>query len=437
MRDIGLMLLLVGGSLYALRQPWVGVLLWSWVSLMNPHNEFGYAAAGWPVASVVAVCTLLGMLVTRERINPLLGPPMQLLLAFTIWICITLPFSLYFDASLSLWERSMKIYLMVFVTVALIDNRRKLDLLIWTCVLSLAYFGVKGGVFTLLTAGNYRVWGPGGFIGGNNEVAAAVIMIIPLMRYLQLQMKRRWQQLAMMAAIALCAITAVGTYSRGAFLGLAAMAVFLWWKGDKKVLWGILLVGIGAVILGFMPEQWWERMNTIKTYEQDDSSLGRINAWWNAWYLARDRFFGGGFMIYEAEVFARYAPDPNRVHAAHSIYFQVLGEHGFVGLLLFLGMGVFTWMTANQLIRAARLDPEHRWAGDLGAMVQVSMIGYASTCAFLSLAYYDLPYDIMVFAVLALHFVRHQVPVPDKFPYVTPKRPAALAAQLPRRRMAQ
>lgn len=435
MRDITLMLLLVGGSLYALRQPWIGVLLWCWVSLMNPHNEFGYAAAYWPVASVVAICTLLGLLMTRDRHNPLIGVPMWALLAFTIWICITLPFSFYFDDSVKLWERSMKIYLMVFVMVALIDNKAKLDLVIWVCVLSLAYYGVKGGIFTLATAGNYRVWGPGGFIGGNNEVAAAVIMIIPLMRYLQLQLVKRWHQMAMMGAMALCGITAIGTYSRGALLGIAAMAVFLWWKGNKKLVWGVALIGLGIVTLGFMPEQWWERMYTIKTYDQDDSSLGRINAWWNAFNLAKDRIFGGGFMIYEFEIFARYAPEPNRVHAAHSIYFQVLGEHGFIGLFLFLLMGVSTWLTSSSLIRAGRADPQYKWAAELGGMVQVSMVGYAVTCAFLSLAYYDLPYNIMAFAVLALKFVRNKVPVPDKFPFATPKQPAAARAAMPQPRM--
>ena len=101
-----------------------------------------------------------------------------------------------------------------------------------------------------------------------------------------------------------------------------------------------------------------------------------------------------------------YSPDPNRVHAAHSIYFQVLGEHGFVGLFLFLGIGVATWLAARDLIRIGRLHAQHKWAADLGAMVQVSMIGYGSAGAFLSLAYFDLPYNVMIMAVVAQRLVR-------------------------------
>ncbi len=412
MRDVFVMAFIIGGALWALRQPWIGVIMWTNVSLMSPHVEFGWTTSTWPVGTIVALTTLIGLLATKARHNPFVGAPVWALLAFTVWICVTLPFSFFLEDSLPLWERSMKIFLMIFVTLALLDDRKKLDAFVWVIVISIGFYGIKGGIFTLATAGSYRVWGPGGFIGGNNEVALALVTTIPLMRYLQMQMTRRWMIAAMGGAMALTAITVLGTYSRGALLAIAAMAFFLWLKGEKKFLWGIVLVALGIVIVSFMPEQWWARMETIQSYEVDDSALGRINAWWNAWNIALDKPFGGGFMIYMPSVFQVYAPDPNRVHAAHSIYFQVLGEHGFVGLFLFLLVGALTWFTSFRLIKAARVDARHRWAADLGAMVQVSMVGFAAGGAFLSLAYFDLPYNLMVIGALALHFVRKQVEIP-------------------------
>jgi probable O-glycosylation ligase (exosortase A-associated) len=373
---------------------------------MSPHVEFGYSAADWPVATGIAGATLIGLLITKERNNPFVGLAPMFLFAFTVWICITLPFSLMFEPSLRLWERSMKIYLMVFVTLALVDDKHKLNVFIWINVIAIAYFGVKGGVFTLLTGGNYRVWGPGGFIEGNNEVALAVITTVPLVRYLQTRMTSRWAMHAATLAMLLCVATALGTHSRGALVGLVCMGSYFWLKSDKKAVGAALILLIVLVGLPLMPEHWWSRMATIEHYEEDDSALGRINAWWMAFNLAKDRFFGGGFMIWTGRVFQMYGPDPNRVHAAHSIYFQVLGEHGFVGLFLFLGIGAGTWLAARDLIRMGRLHLQHKWAGDLGAMVQVSMIGYATAGAFLSLAYYDLPYNVMVIAVVARHLVR-------------------------------
>jgi len=406
MRDIVILLLLVVATVWALREPWIGVMSWTLVSLMSPHAQFGYSAAAWPVATGVAITTLVGLFTTKAKQNPFVGFPVWALLAFVIWVCITLPFSIFFDLSYPLWERSMKIYLMVFVTLALIDERRKLHVFVWINVISIAFYGVKGGIFTILTAGNHRVWGPGGFIEGNNEVALAVITVIPLMRYLQLQMTDRRASMIMTGAMALCVVTALGTYSRGALLGLAAMGSFFWLKSRNKLLWAVLILTVGSAALSLMPDQWWDRMDTIKTYKADTSAMGRINAWWMAFNLAKEKFFGGGFMIWTGQVFQRYAPDPEDVHAAHSIYFQILGEHGFVGLFIFLSIGVGTWMSARSMIKAGRQNPAQRWAADLGAMVQVSMIGYAVAGAFLSLAYYDLPYNVMAMAALGLRFAR-------------------------------
>lgn len=393
-------------TLYALRQPWVGMLLWTCLSLGYPHEAFGYNAATMPLAAAAAAATLVGMLITRERRNPLDRPANWALLAFTAWLCVTLPFSVYFDSSLWLWQRSMKIFLMIFVTIALIDSERKLQAFIWVCSLSVAVYGVKGGLFTIATAGSGRVWGPGGFIEGNNELALALITVIPLLRYLQLQQTKRWVSAALLGAMMLSAVAVLGTHSRGALVGIAAMGFFLWLKSASKLKVAPLILIAGILMVSFMPDQWWQRMETIGTYQEDDSALGRLNAWQFAWNLARDNFFGGGFAIYQDALFLRYAPDPQRIHAAHSIYFQVLGEHGFVGLALFLLIGVLTWMEARGLVKAARGTPTLKWADDLGRMVQVSMVGFGTAGAFLSLAYYDLPYNIMAIAVCAAYLVR-------------------------------
>ena len=128
--------------------------------------------------------------------------------------------------------------------------------------------------------------------------------------------------------------------------------------------------------------------------------MGRINAWHMAFNLAKARFLGGGFDVFQPATFAAYAPDPDNVHDSHSIYFEVLGEHGFVGFALFLLLGLATWRTASWVIKHARLDPEKRWAADLAAMIQVSLVGYATAGAFLGLAYFDYYYTLVAVVVL-------------------------------------
>ena len=112
------------------------------------------------------------------------------------------------------------------------------------------------------------------------------------------------------------------------------------------------------------------------------------------------RLFGAGFDSFQPSMFRLYAPNPWDVHDSHSIYFQMMGHHGFVGLALFLLLGVMTWRTASWVIKHARRSPEHRWAADLAAMIQVSLVGYATAGAFVGVAYFDLYYALITVVVL-------------------------------------
>jgi putative inorganic carbon (hco3(-)) transporter len=408
MRDIVLLVLFAAGAVYAIRFAWMGIVMSAGISLMSPHVEFGHAAASWPVAQVIVAATLVGLLRTKERQSPFLGPPVTWLTVFVLWICITLPMSMYFELSLPLWVRSIKIYFLVYLTLMLITDKHKLHVFIIVIVCALAFYGVKGGLFTLATGGNYRVWGPGGFVEGNNELAVALMMMLPMVRYLHLQATSKWPRRIALATLCLLPVTILGSHSRGALLALSAGGLFLWLRGEKKMLGAVLIVGGAVLAVVLMPAAYWSRMETIETYNQDTSAMTRINAWWCAFNVAKTHVFGGGFDYYTWDVIARYAPDPTSLQGPHSIYFQIMGEHGFIGLFLFLGIGASTWFTCAAMRREARGRPDLKWVGDLGSMIQVSMIGFAVGGAFLGLAYFDLPYYLMVAAVVGLHVARRQ-----------------------------
>jgi putative inorganic carbon (HCO3(-)) transporter len=209
---------------------------------------------------------------------------------------------------------------------------------------------------------------------------------------------------------------------------LLAMFSYFWLKSDRKVLWGAIFVVSGLVALSALPEDYWQRMNTITSYDEDGSAQGRINSWWVAYNVANDRITGGGYRLNVAWIFAKYAPNPRVILVAHSIYFQMLGEQGYIGLLLFLSIGVLTWINAQRMINRGKTSPELAWAVGLGKMVQVSMIGYAVSGAFLSLALFDLPYNVMAIAALGLRFASGQ---PSSLPTGTAAPAAANANARP------
>ena len=77
---------------------------------------------------------------------------------------------------------------------------------------------------------------------------------------------------------------------------------------------------------------------------------------------------------------------------AHSITFQVLGEHGFVGLGLFLLIGITALIKAQSIRRMAKGVPHLQWAADMAGMCQVSLVGFFVAGQFLNVAYFDLIY---------------------------------------------
>lgn len=408
MRDVLVVAIVLIGALMALRRPWIGVMLWTWLSIMNPHRYTWGFAYDAPLAAVAAGCTLLGFLLTRdERASPFKGAPVTWLAFFVVWVTVSWLLGLDPAGDYAQWSKVMKIQLMVFVGLALLHSKQHIFALAWVSAGSLALLGAKGGLFTLLTGGDHRVWGPpGSFIEDNNEFALSLVIAIPLLRFLQLQLAGRWQRYAMTVVMLMCAAAALGTRSRGALLAITAMAVVLWWRGKSRFLGGIVILSAALSLLAFMPDTWSDRMSTISEYETDSSALGRISAWWTAWGIAKDYVAGVGFNAARPELFAMYSPYRTHVLAAHSIYFQALGNHGFVGLFLFLGVFISTYRVAGQLRKAAAGQPKAVWCDDLGAMVQVSLVGFAVGGAFLSLTYFDLPYNLLMLVVLALVWVR-------------------------------
>lgn len=381
----------------------IGVYLWTWISLMNPHRLGWGFATTFPFAMLIGAVTLLSLFTSKEPRQKIWHPETVVILLLVLWVSLTtFVFALNPNGAYSEWDRFIKIQVFIFLTVLLISDKKKLDGFIWVLVLSIGFYGIKGGFFTLITGGSARVWGPlGSFIGGNNEIALALLMCVPLLRYLHLQETRKWIKRGLLVAMFLCMLAIVGSQSRGALLGIIAIGLFLWVKSRNKLGTGILVLSACLTILMFMPDTWWERMYTIKTYQEDGSALGRINAWWVAWNVANATFVGGGANMFTPEIFQVYAPEPHRVHDVHSIYFEMLGEQGFPGFFLFMLLGWLFWKRCGRLIKQYKNDPERKWAADLGAMLQVSFIGYAVSGAFLGLAYFDYYYDLIAVALIA------------------------------------
>jgi len=401
MRDLFLFAVIFGMIPYIFKRPALGVMVFTWISLMNPHRLAYGPAFDFPFAAVIAVVTLFALIISKQPKYFPRTPVTLVLLAFCAWFTLTSFFALEPDLVWREWSRVIKTMFMIFVSIMALKDERDIKQFAWVVALSLGIYGLKGGLFVLMSGGSYKVFGPSGsYIEENNGMALALVATLPLIWYLRNHTKDKRVAMVMLVMTIFTAISAVGSYSRGALIGGAAMLGFLWMKSKNKAGTGAAVIAMVVIIALVMPSQWFDRMNTIDNYQQDDSAMGRINAWYFAINVATHNILGGGFNVFQPRQFMIYAPDPLMYHVAHSIFFQVLGDHGFFGLALFIIILISAWRTGSRVIKFCADAPEMKWASDLAKMMQVCLIGYAVSGAFLSLAYFDLYYDFIVILVV-------------------------------------
>lgn len=282
------------------------------------------------------------------------------------------------------------------------NTRTRLHAVVCIIVLSIGLLAVKAAIFTTVTGGGGRIFGPpNSQIADNNHFGGAVVMTLPFAIYLVQQTADPMMRMAMRFGVAAFPVAALFTYSRGALLALSAVSSVYWWSSRYKVRIAVAFVVIGLAGLPFMPERWMERMSTIQDTTGgrdavDGSVAGRFDSWAAHWEMARKRpLTGGGFRTIEVySVWVTVSPAPV-ARAAHNSFFQVLGEHGFPGLILFLLLLANGFLTARHIRRRTKFMPQLAWAHGLATACMLSLTGYTVSSFALSLAYYDLFYIVL------------------------------------------
>ncbi len=413
MRDIVITLLVMGAMCYTFVRPHYGILLWSWLGYMNPHRLCYGFAYSLPFSQLTAILTMAVLLFSKERKTLPNHPTVYLLIIMILWMGFSTLSAFSPEAAQEQFIKIIKIQLPIFITLMIFNTKQRINELIWVIFISLGYFSIKGGVFTLMTAGSFRVWGPpGSFIEENNSLAIATLMVIPLAVYLRTQINNNLLKKLMLLGIISMSISVIGSQSRGAFLSISVVGFYYWLQSDNKFVTGFVAIVFIAIVAMFLPDSWYDRMNSIGTYEQDESAMGRIHAWTVAYNVANDKIFGGGLNLWNKATYIQYLEgyDPKqKAYVAHSIYFSILGEHGWIGLFLFLLLFYMTWNTCSRLAIQCRDREDIKWISDLSKMIKVGLLAYLSGGAFLSLSYFDLPWH-MVSIVILLHEIKKNTP---------------------------
>jgi probable O-glycosylation ligase (exosortase A-associated) len=419
MRDLAFAAFFVAYLPLILRYPHIGAMIWAWLSFASPDDYLYGFMTTLPLSKIVAVLTLGSLLLTRDGRRPYLDPMMAAMLAFVVAGLISASLAITpLPVNWELFGKIAKIVVLCFVLLSVLTTRLRLQGLIMAIALGLAFNGVDEGLKVLLSGGGHHVIGVA-TMGDNNSFAVAMLMCMPLLLYLHQTSANRLTRLCLAGGLVLCCVSVIGSYSRGGFLGLITFAFGLIALNRNK-LRNLAIVALGgAVLLWLAPASWFARIDSISSAGQDGSFMERVTAWKVSTMLALDRpLIGGGFhAIQDTRVWTHYGPTIGALSfvpsgflrptgmAAHSIYFEVLGDLGFTGLLLFVAMLALALRACGQIRRRAAPYPDLAWMRELAGMIRLSLIVYMVAGAALSFAYFEAVY--LLVAVLSV--TRHML----------------------------
>jgi probable O-glycosylation ligase (exosortase A-associated) len=392
---------------------------------MSPHRLVWGFPSAIPLALISAILTMVSWLFSREPKALHFDATVLLICAFMGWISFTTLSALDSISAVVEWNRVIKELLFVLITVALTTNRIRFHALLWIMAVAIGYFGLKGAVFSILNGGQFNVYGPPDTaIYDNNDIGAGLVVALPLMNYVRTNSADSWVRMGWLIVMACSCLSIVGSYSRGAALGLVVVIIFLWIKSRRKLVLGIFIGLMATSAIAFMPEQYMERMRTIQTYEKDNSAMSRIQIWGAAIKIAMSHpLTGGGFRATESQrIIDRYEPGIE-ARAPHNIYLSVLSEHGFIGFSIWAAMLFVGWRNIRWLVRYSEGRPKWQWAGDFGRMAQVSLVGYCVVGSFGNYAYWDYYFTLIGLAAAVRHMMQ-QATLPQGFTGVSRASPS-------------
>lgn len=385
----------------SLTAPFVATLGYVWVDTFQPQNVAYIVLNQLPVAMIMGVVAIGGYLLMDRRSPPPVTLQTALQVAMIIWVTLTLNWAVAPEAAWGKWDTAFKTLAFAAFLPYVIRSHAQIEAFAQTYVFSLAANFLPFGVKVLVSGGGYG--SNLGLQGGNSGLSeggllsTVCLMTVPLAIFLsahsQLIPKNKLLPLAYWAVAALAIITAIGTYERSALVGLVVLAGYMWMRTKHKFGFGLVVAAVGCILIYTASSQWNARISTISTDMQNEElAYVRILVWKWTLQFTSTHPFGGGFQSYIIDHVDIPGTGGQPAHmqfgrAFHSIYFEVLGEHGYPGIIIFLALAATTFITLRRLAKRARVYPELQWVVGLSDALQSGLAVFLTAGAFVGIAF--------------------------------------------------
>lgn len=398
--------------LFGASTPFILTLGYVWVDTFRPQSVAYLILNQLPVAMLMGGAAVGAYLLLDRRAPPRLSLIAVLQILLALWVTATCLWAEVPQAAWEKWDWAFKTILFSAFIPFAIRSRVQIEAFLQVYLFSLAANIIPFGVKVALSGGGYgRNLGLGEGNSGLAEgstLAAVSVMAIPLLMYLSknsLILPRAKLTILLYWGLCIaCVLATIGTYERTGLVGLAVLGVFGFLKSRHKLVFGAMCLAVVLAVSYLAAESWTARMSTIKSYNAESSAATRILVWKWTYNYALSHPFGGGFdsyMINRLEAPSGDGTGEPAVYfskAFHSVYFEVLGEHGWPGLAIFLLLSAASLLEFRRVGREAR-SLGIRWCADLANSLQLALTILLSCGAFIGIAFQPFLYYLFALAV--------------------------------------
>lgn len=386
--------------------PFAAALGFIWADVVKPQSLAYSVIRGWPLSLIAAGFTI-GLFVIRDRkYPPKFGILLSLIALFCFWITVTTYMSTLPGPAWKKWDWAFKVLVFALIFPRLFRSRVQIEAFVLIFVFSAATIFFSAGIKSLAGSGGY---GSLAVMGGSNAglsegstLALICVTMVPLIMYCMqhnMVFPRNKFTIVMFLIVILTAMASVvGTTARTGIIATLVLCVRSILRSQRKRYWFAALA-VGAIVvmnLDLSSTRWGSRMSTIETYNQDSSAMGRIMVWKWTIDFAMSHPAGGGFDAYMLNGFAKVLGDGEIVYypdgeingkAFHSIYFEVLGEQGIIGFVIYFSIVLISLFKLIKMRKKWHKEPEMAWLAALADSLTTSILIILAGGNFVGIAY--------------------------------------------------
>jgi len=394
-------------------RPYVALAGVIWVDLYQPQALSQSFLAGQPLSMLMTAFFALSLVVGLSKTyRPASWLYIVILPLFMGWITLTTYNAEFQRAAWPKYDTAVKIILFSYFIPYVLRSRRQLELFLWILVGSMGYFIMTAGMKSFLSGGGYgldlvsdtgnSLWAEG------STLATQAIALLPMFFYVGrhslLASQYRFFKAILIGLAFASLMVLVGTEARTGIIALGVLVMLALAYSQSKLKAAVVIAVLPMVVYPFVTDRWLARMNTMSNTKQESSAQGRVVVWrWTIDYVSERPLMGGGFNSYLANAgkLAAYRREGEveisqpQGKAFHNILVEVLGEHGYVGLLMYLIIIAHTLWISHRAYKTASED----WLRRLGLCVFMSTAVYCVGGMFIGVAFYPWLYYMYGFAV--------------------------------------